>query len=106
MPTPVVANGFVFTLTGGFLSCTDALTGEHKFKERLEGLGMIAASPIAVGERLIVIDEGGAALVLQAGSTYEVLGRGDLDDVFWATPTVAGEALLLRGIASLYCVRR
>lgn len=106
MPSPVSALGQVYTLSGGFLSCFDAASGAQRFKERLEGTGPIVGSPIACGERLIVVGESGKAVVLAVKPTFEILGGGQLDDVFWSTPTVAGDALLLRGIEHLYCLRR
>lgn len=105
MPSPVSAGGQVYTLSSGFLSCFDAESGAQRFKERLEGTGPVVGSPIAVGERLVVVGESGKGLVLAAKPSFEVLGGGELDDVFWSTPTVAGDALLLRGAAHLYCLR-
>jgi hypothetical protein len=43
--------------------------------------------------------------VLAAGPRFAVLGGGQLDDVFWSTPAVAGDALILRGVRHLYCLR-
>ncbi len=105
MPSPVSAGGQVWALSSGFLSCFDAASGALRFKERLEGTGPVVGCPIAVGERLVVVGESGKGLVLAAKPTFEILGGGTLDDVFWATPVVAGDALLLRGIAHLYCLR-
>jgi len=105
MPSPVSAGGQVYTLSGGFLSCFDAASGAQRFKERLEGMGAIVASPIAVGERLVIVGESGKGLVLAAKPSFEVVGGGEVDDVFWSTPTVAGASLLLRGVEHLYCLR-
>jgi len=66
---------------------------------------VVVASPIAVGERLVIVGESGKGLVLAAKPSFEIVGGGELDDVFWSTPTVAGEALLLRGVEHLYCLR-
>jgi outer membrane protein assembly factor BamB len=105
MPSPVSAGGQLYALSSGFLSCFDARSGKLHFKERLEGTGVVVASPIAVGARLVLIGESGKGLVLAAKPTFEVVGGRELDDVFWATPTVAGEALILRGVEHLYCLR-
>jgi len=105
MPSPVSASGQLYTLSSGFLSCFDATTGQQRFKERLEGSGIVMASPIAVGDRLVVVGESGKAFVLAAKPTFELLGGGQLDEVIWTTPSVAGDALLLRGVEHLYCLR-
>ncbi|MEQ1893514.1 MAG: PQQ-binding-like beta-propeller repeat protein [Planctomycetota bacterium] len=105
MPSPVSVNGQVFVLAGGFLSCFDAKTGIPRYKERLDGSGVVVASPIAVGDELVIVGESGKGFLVSTGPQFEVKGGGQLDDVLWATPTVAGDALLLRGIEHLYCLR-
>ena len=104
MPAPVVADGLLYVASDGLLTCRDAETGEQIYKERV-GEGTIAASPVIVGDELIVLDELGNATVVRVGREFEIVGEGQLDDTFWATPTPAGDALLLRGVGHLYCVR-
>lgn len=106
MPSPVAAGGYVYTLNDNVLNCVDAATGEVKYKERLPNLRSIAASPVAVGDKVIVLDENGKAVVLKAGPTLDLLGRGQLDDTFWASPALTGGTLLFRGIDHLYCIRQ
>ena len=105
LSSPVAGAGLVFTLNASILACHDAETGEFLYRERLEGLSTVAASPLLVGETLLVLDEEGSALLLRAGRTVEIVGRARLDDHFWATPALAGGVLLLRGVERLYCVR-
>ncbi len=106
MPSPVAVEGLLYIVDENLLTCRDASTGEQLYKERLEGLVMVAASPIVVGDKLLLLDEEGHAAIVQVGPEFEVVGRGELDDLFWATPTVAGDALLLRGVEQLYCLRK
>jgi len=105
MPSPVVADGLLYIAIENLLSCRDAGTGEELYKERAGKLATIAASPILVGERLLLLDEEGRALQVQSGPDFEVVGEGELDDHFWSTPTFAGGSLLLRGVEHLYCIR-
>jgi outer membrane protein assembly factor BamB len=105
IPSPVAADGLLFLVVESILTCRDAASGEQLYKERLQGLGTVIASPIVVGEHLIVLDEEGRALVLRVGPDFEIVGQGRVDDVFWSTPSVAGDALLLRGPTTLYCIR-
>ena len=44
--------------------------------------------------------------VIQAGAEFKLLGTNKLDDLFWSTPSVAGESLLIRGVDKLYCIRQ
>jgi len=105
MSSPVAADGLLFVVMGDLLTCRDAESGEKLYEERVPGLVTIAASPIIVGDKLLLLDEEGHAAIVPVGPDIELIGKGALDDVFWATPSVAGKALLLRGAKSLYCVR-
>jgi outer membrane protein assembly factor BamB len=105
MPSPVVVDGLLYVASDTLLTCRDASTGELLYKERLPELVTIVASPIVVGDRLLLLDEEGRAAIVRAGPEFEVVGRGALDDLFWSSPAVAGDALLLRGGRRLYCVR-
>ena len=106
MASPVAVDGLLFIANNNLLTCRDASTGEQLYKERVEGLVTIAASPIAVGDKVLLLDEEGHAAIVQAGPEFEIIGKGALEDMFWSTPTVAGNALLLRGLGQLYCVRK
>jgi outer membrane protein assembly factor BamB len=106
LPSPVVADGLLYIATENLLACRDAATGELVYKERVPELVTVIASPIAVGDKLVLLDEAGGAAVVQVGPEFELAGRGRLDDLFWSTPSVAGDALLLRGVEHLYCLRR
>jgi hypothetical protein len=47
--------------------------------------------------------------VLRSGAEYEILAESDIGqpgEIFWATPAVAGDALLIRSSDALYCVRQ
>ncbi len=66
---------------------------------------MVAASPLIIGDKLFVLDEAGAAALVRLGKEFEVIGGGQIDDVFWATPAVGNQSIYLRGINALYCIR-
>jgi outer membrane protein assembly factor BamB len=63
------------------------------------------ASPWAGDGKVFCLDDRGTTHVLQAGPKFKVLGKNALDEMFWATPAVAGGALFLRGVDHLYCVQ-
>ena len=106
MASPVAADGLLYLAMETLLTCRDASTGEQLYKERVPDLVTIAASPIVIGDKLLLLDEEGNAAIVQVGPDFDVVGRGKLDDMFWSTPSVAGNALLLRGVGQLYCVRK
>ena len=46
----------------------------------------------------------GHAWVIEAGREFKELGKGMLNDKFYASPAFIGSHLYLRGNASLYCI--
>ena len=89
----------------GILTCYSTVDGTVAYKERLK-LGSMAASMWAAGDRVFLMDESGKALVLQTGPEMKILATNQIeDDLFWSTPAVAGNSLLIRGVKKLYCIR-
>jgi outer membrane protein assembly factor BamB len=103
--SPVVAGGCVYVVRNALLTCLDAASGKQYYRERLPGCREVVASPIAVGDKLFIVDESGCGLVIQAGTSFRILGRSTLKDRFWASPATSAGALLLRGLDQLYCIR-
>ena len=52
-----------------------------------------------------LLDENGTTHIVQAGPEFKLLGANTIEDLFWSTPTIAGDALILRGVDKLYCIR-
>ena len=89
------------------VSCYDAKTGKPAYKrERLQDAAAFWASPWAYDGKVFCLDDGGTTHVLQAGPEFKVLGKNTLGDQFWASPAVAGGALILRGVENVYCVKQ
>lgn len=105
MASPVSSGQFVYTTDNNILKCFDAATGQRLYQTRLPGMEQVAASPILSGERLLLIDENGHSCVVKVGPKFEVLGEGQLTDVFWSTPAVGDGLIIFRGVESIYCVR-
>jgi outer membrane protein assembly factor BamB len=109
MASPLVYQGYVYVLerSGGMITCYDARTGKPAYsKERIPQARAFWASPWAHDGKIFCLDDGGATHVLKAGPEFKVLGRNKLDDQFWASPALAGGALILRGVDSVYCVKQ
>jgi hypothetical protein len=104
--SPLVQNGYLYVPGKGTLACYDAKTGKEQYNERLPKMNRLIACPLGTGDQVLVLDETGSAAVIKAGAKFEVVGTGKLDDVFWASPSVAGGDLYLRGVDHLYCVRQ
>jgi outer membrane protein assembly factor BamB len=105
MSSPVSVGGYLYVPGRGILNCYSTADGKLAFKERLE-LGSMAASLWAAGDRVFLMDESGKTLVLEAGPELKIVATNQInDDLFWSTPAVTGQSLLLRGGKRFYCIR-
>jgi hypothetical protein len=77
----------------------------------------VAASPTLIGNKLVVVDNQGTALVLATGREFQVLARNRIETqldrpwpipaqetLAYAPPIADGEHLYLRGERYLYCI--
>lgn len=122
--TPVVVGQRLYWSSAGMAMCASCADGKEVFKDRMKweevpstegdagggrprGPAGDYASPIAVGEKVLVLTRSGKAQWWKAGESYEPLGQGAFDDdgsQFNATPAVAGDQLLIRSNKRLYCI--
>lgn len=106
MASPVVAKGYLYIPgSGGILNCYEAKTGERVYRTRVSKMGTVVASLWADDDRVFILDENGHTNVIQVGPEFKVLATNSVSDLFWSTPAIAGDALLLRGVEKLYCIR-
>jgi outer membrane protein assembly factor BamB len=108
-PSPLFYEGRLYVLYDrGLVSCYDAKTGTVLYdRERLpEGLAF-TSSPWAADGRVFCLNEDGLCYVLRAGDQFELLHTNRLagDDMCMATPALAGDRLLIRTAARLYCLQ-
>jgi outer membrane protein assembly factor BamB len=103
VPTPVLRGNRLYMVDDkGIASCVDVETGKTLWLERLGG--RFGASPIAVGDKLLMISLDGEATVLRAGDEFEKLGEIDLGGPVGATPAFAEGRLLIRVDDELRCL--
>jgi outer membrane protein assembly factor BamB len=92
----------------GLLSAYNARTGETLFdRERLPESLHFTASPWAYHGHVFCLNEDGVTFVVRSGDKFELLYTNKLadDDMCMATPALAGDRLLIRTAARLYCIR-
>ena len=107
MPSPVVVGEHLYFLDK-IAVCCEKRTGVEKYRKRLPGGSTAVGSPLVVGDRIYLVNERGYTTVLQAGPEFKVLAENPLggpDEIFWATPAVADDALLIRSTGALYCIK-
>jgi outer membrane protein assembly factor BamB len=108
-PTTLVYDGRLYVLYDrGFFECFDAGDGSTVYeRKRLPDGRAFTASPWAGGGKIFCLNEYGATYVVEAGDEYRLLHTNELaeDDMCMATPAIAGDRLLIRTAARLYCIR-
>ena len=109
-PSTLLYDGRVYVLLdGGRLSAFHAQTGALLYdRERLPRGLHFTTSPWAYHGRVFCLNEDGLAFVIRAGDKFELSHTNRLadDDMVLATPALAGDRLLIRTSARLYCIRK
>jgi outer membrane protein assembly factor BamB len=108
-PSPVIFDNKLYVLSdGGMLSCYNARTGEPHYQQvRLPKTYSFKSSPVGAGGRLYLASENEDVIVLRMGEKLEVLATNTMkDQVFIATPAVAGGEIFLRSTTALFCIRQ
>jgi outer membrane protein assembly factor BamB len=102
--SPLVYRGRVYLVKdGGFLTCLDAATGRpHYEAERLGVGGDYYATPVAVGEHILVCAQRGTVFLVRAGDHFEIIASNALGEAIYATPAVVENTLYLRGDEHLW----
>jgi outer membrane protein assembly factor BamB len=107
-PSALVHDGRAYLVHGtGIRAVLDAATGKEIYKVRIGGGGhTFSASPVAAGDRIVLLTEEGVAFVLQAGDTYKEVARNDMQEMSLASPALAGGAIYIRTESKLYKIGR
>jgi outer membrane protein assembly factor BamB len=101
--SPTGNGELVFTATsGGMLTCFEANDGKKIWEKDLD-VG-VQASPGLMGDRLFILSENGALVILAAGREAHEIGRIQLPDKFVASPAFASGRIFLRGATNLFCL--
>jgi outer membrane protein assembly factor BamB len=108
-PTTLAYHDRLYVLyDGGLLACFNALDGAVMYeRQRIPEGKAFTSSPWAYGDRIFCLNEYGVTFVAKAGDQFELLRTNPLaeDDMGMATPAIAGDRLLIRTSARLYCIR-
>ena len=99
--TPIVVDGLLYTVDSkAVLSCLDAKTGTLLWSKKLKG--KYYSSPVFAGGHVYFSSIKGETLVFKAGTEPEQVAENRLDGEIWASPAVAGGAILMRTSEYLY----
>ena len=92
----------------GIVRCFAAADGKEIFgQQRLPNGRAFTSSPWAYNGKVFFLNEDGVTYVLKAADQFEVLHTNALaeDDMCMATPAIAGDRLLIRTAARIYCIK-
>jgi outer membrane protein assembly factor BamB len=107
-PSTLAYDGRLYVLYDrGFFACFDARDGSEVYGvQRLPNGRAFTSSPWAYDGKVFCVNEDGLTFVLKAGDEFEVLHTNSLaeDDMCMATPAIAGERLVIRTSARVYCI--
>jgi outer membrane protein assembly factor BamB len=102
--SPLAYRGRVYLAkSGGFLSCLNSKTGKAQYEsERLGVAGEYYATPVAVGEHIVVCAQRGTVFLVKAGDSLQIAATNVLGEAIFATPAVVENILYLRGETHLW----
>lgn len=104
MASPVVVNGYLYVVSSGILGCYNAETGDRVYRERLPEMSSAASSLIGTADHVYILGEQGKTAVVKVGQDYELVAENLVEGLFWSTPAVVENQLLLRSATQLYCI--
>ena len=106
MASPVVCGGYIylFERRSSVVNCVDAATGKLVFRERVPRARAFWASPWTCDGLVFALDETGTTYIIEPGPELNIVRRNEIDELFWSTPAVSGDALFMRGADHLYCI--
>jgi len=107
-PTTLLYGDQLYVLLDrGFVASYQAKSGAVVYgRKRLPQGRAFTASPWASGGYVYCLNEDGVTFVVKSGPQFEIVrtNRLEEDDLCLATPALAGDKLLIRTAARLYCV--
>ena len=100
MPSPLLVNGRLYTMTATTLSCIDPADGRVLWAEKLPG--QYLSSPIAADGHLFLFSRGKTGAVVELGDAFHIVATNRLEDGCMASPAVVGRSLIVRTTKALY----
>ena len=87
----------------GLATYADAKTGKAVWAERVFENSDVTASPVMVGDKMLMISEKGEVAVLTAGKEFEDPAKVALGEDVYASPAVADDRVFVRSKTQLFC---
>jgi outer membrane protein assembly factor BamB len=106
MPSPVVVGDYLYFF-GNTATCYEKKTGKEVYRKRIPGGTLVAGCPVVVGDKIIMFNEAGNMIIVKTGPEFQAteLATGAKDEVYWSTPAIGADSILVRSSDALYCFR-
>jgi outer membrane protein assembly factor BamB len=104
--SPIVLGEHVYFVDGS-VTCLRADNGKQVYKERLYESRGEYVSPVAVGDKLVVLTRFDGMFIVAAGKKFEQLAAHEFAEdksIFNAGPAIAGGRIYARSNEYLYCI--
>lgn len=108
-PTPYVpcmiskGENLFWIADNGIPCCANAKTGKMVWDEERLTTKDVTASPILVGNEMLIFSEDGKSFVVKADAKFELVRESSLGEGVFASPAMADGKLYVRGLNHLYC---
>ena len=105
IPAPLLYRDVIYLVKdGGIITTIDPATGRTIKEGRSpRAPGNYYASPVAVDDKVFVVNTEGQMTVLKASGAWDVLGVNELGEEVHSTPALSDGRIYVRTRSSLYC---
>ena len=106
VPSPIHNNGLVYLMNDrGLLTALDGKTGAVKYEGgRVPVPATFMASPVVVGDHLLMVSEDGDTFVVKAGPKHEIVRTNSLGEPIYVSPAIADDKIFIRADKHLYAI--
>jgi outer membrane protein assembly factor BamB len=105
LSSPTIVGDYIYRLYRPVrIECRELKTGKLVYREKLQKISSVWASPIADPKGRLFFANAGKSYVIQAGPKFQILAINDLGDGNHPSPAVANGKLYLVGAKNIYCI--
>jgi outer membrane protein assembly factor BamB len=106
VPSNILVGDYIYLITDkGLLTCLDANTGALQYEgKRVPVPASFMASPVAVGDKILLTSTDGDTYVIQAGPEHSVVRTNSIGEPVSASLAIAGGRIYIRAEKHLYAI--
>jgi outer membrane protein assembly factor BamB len=89
--------------SGGEITCYNAANGKKLWEKEFDSISFKSSAALA-GDKVYIFSDKGTCIILQAGDTYQEVGRGEVGEEVLSSPAFADGRFYIRGKKTLFCI--